>query len=131
MDARVVALAQILRLNTRLLRNCLEGMSDELRERLLSMGVEQGERLRRLLDELLDLSRLDAHAVAVDPKPIVVRSVLEEIAAAAIPLGTPVTIDAPPDLAAETEKVLSANYASLNEPVEPQQDKKDHWWKFW
>ena len=28
MDARVVALAQILRLNTRLLRNCLEGMTD-------------------------------------------------------------------------------------------------------
>jgi uncharacterized damage-inducible protein DinB len=29
MDARVAALAQILRLNTRLLRNCLDGISDE------------------------------------------------------------------------------------------------------
>ena len=27
-------------------------------------GVEQGDRLRRLLEELLDLSRLDAHAIA-------------------------------------------------------------------
>ena len=83
-----------------------EGMSDELRQRLLDMGVEQGERLRRLLDELLDLSRLDAHAVAVDPKPIVVRSVLEEIAKAAIPVGTPVTIEAPHDLAAVVDRLV-------------------------
>jgi outer membrane protein assembly factor BamD len=36
------------------------------------------------------------------------------------------------DLAADTEKVLTENYASLNQPqqVEPEQ-KKDHWWKFW
>jgi outer membrane protein assembly factor BamD len=35
------------------------------------------------------------------------------------------------DLAADTEKVLSANYASLNaDQVEPEQTK-DHWWKFW
>lgn len=35
------------------------------------------------------------------------------------------------DLAADTEKVLSANYASLNpQQVEPEQ-KKSHWWKFW
>jgi len=64
------------------------------------MGVEQGERLRRLLDELLDLSRLDAVAVAVNPKPVVVRSVLEEIASAAVPPGTSVTIEASRDLAA-------------------------------
>jgi outer membrane protein assembly factor BamD len=35
------------------------------------------------------------------------------------------------DLAADTEKVMSENYASLNEPqVEPEEPKK-HWWKFW
>jgi outer membrane protein assembly factor BamD len=34
------------------------------------------------------------------------------------------------DLAADTEKVLGENYASLNAPVEPEQ-RKDHWWKFW
>lgn len=35
------------------------------------------------------------------------------------------------DLAADTEKVMSENYAALNEAqVEPEQQKK-HWWKFW
>ena len=41
-------------------------LSDELREELLQVGVEQGERIRRLLEELLDLSRLDARAIIVD-----------------------------------------------------------------
>src|SRR5581483_707375 len=44
-------------------------LTDELREELLHVGVEQGERLRRLLEELLDLSRLDARAITVDPRP--------------------------------------------------------------
>ena len=35
-------------------------LDEELRRELLRVGVEQGERLRRLLEELLDLSRLDA-----------------------------------------------------------------------
>lgn len=36
-----------------------------------------------------------------------------------------------PDLATDTEKVMSENYAAINsELVEPEQ-KKDHWWKFW
>jgi outer membrane protein assembly factor BamD (BamD/ComL family) len=35
------------------------------------------------------------------------------------------------DLAADTEKVMSENYAAVNaDLVEPEQ-KKDHWWKFW
>lgn len=35
------------------------------------------------------------------------------------------------DLAADTEKVMSENYAALNDTqVQPEQQKK-HWWKFW
>jgi outer membrane protein assembly factor BamD len=35
------------------------------------------------------------------------------------------------DLAADTEKVMSENYAALNDTqLEPEQQKK-HWWKFW
>ena len=44
-------------------------LTEDLREELLRVGVEQGERLRRLLEELLDLSRLDAKAIDVDPRP--------------------------------------------------------------
>src|SRR5581483_9052010 len=49
-------------------------LGEEMREELLRVGVEQGERLRRLLEELLDLSRLDARAVSVDPRPVVLRA---------------------------------------------------------
>jgi outer membrane protein assembly factor BamD len=39
------------------------------------------------------------------------------------------------DLAADTDKVLQENYASLNQPaVQPdqnQEQKRDRWWKFW
>jgi signal transduction histidine kinase len=40
---------------------------------------EQTDRLRRLVDQLLDLSRLEAHSVHIDPKPLWVRSRVEEI----------------------------------------------------
>ena len=49
-------------------------LADELREELMRVGVEQGERLRRLLEELLDLSRLDARAINVDPRPLVLKA---------------------------------------------------------
>ena len=36
------------------------------------------------------------------------------------------------DLAADTDKVLKANYASLSpETAGPEQKKSHHWWKFW
>ena len=35
------------------------------------------------------------------------------------------------DLAQETEKVLSTNYANLNEPDQPEPEQQDRWWKFW
>jgi signal transduction histidine kinase len=81
-----------------------EDLSPGLRAELLRTGVEQGERLRRLLEELLDLSRLDSHAIGLDPKPVVVRTVLDEIVRHAVPQGTPVTFDVPPDLAAVADR---------------------------
>jgi signal transduction histidine kinase len=56
-----------------------------VRDELLRTGVEQGERLRRLLEELLDLSRLDSGAIRSNPKPLVLRTVLEQIARLAVP----------------------------------------------
>jgi signal transduction histidine kinase len=40
---------------------------------------EQTDRMRRLVDQLLDLSRLEAHSVHIEPKPLWVRSRVEEI----------------------------------------------------
>ena len=81
-------------------------LTPEVRDQLLRTGVEQGERLRRLLEELLDLSRLDSGAIKVDPKPLVVRTVLEQIARLALAPGTPVSFDVPVDLAAVADRLV-------------------------
>jgi signal transduction histidine kinase len=83
-----------------------DGLSAETRDELIRVGCEQGERLRRLLEELLDLSRLDARAVDLAPRPIVLHSVLREIAAASVPRETPVQIDVAPDLAVVADPVV-------------------------
>jgi signal transduction histidine kinase len=74
-------------------------LEPEMREELLQIAYEQGERLSRLLDQLLDLSRLDSRRIRVSPRPIVLQSVLSKIAHEAIPQGTPLELDIPDDLA--------------------------------
>ena len=70
----------------------------DTRRELLQVGVDQGERLRRLLEELLDLSQLDARGVAVKPKPLALASILGEIVADALSTGANVEIEVPDDL---------------------------------
>jgi signal transduction histidine kinase len=99
-------------------------LDQETRDELLQVGYEHGERLRRLIEQLLDLSRLDAQAINVSPKPLVLQSVLIEIASGAVPGNTPVEISVPPDVAVVAdplvlERVLSnvlANAARYGEP---------------
>jgi signal transduction histidine kinase len=81
-------------------------LSPDARAELLRTGVEQGERLRRLLEELLDLSRLDSGVIRVNAKPVVVRTALEEIAREAIPAGTPLRLNVPRDLAAVIDRLV-------------------------
>jgi len=82
-------------------------LTEELREELLNVGVEQGERLRRLLEELLDLSRLDARAINVDPRPVVLKSVLAEVVrGAALSAPDAVELDIPDDLAAVVDPLV-------------------------
>jgi two-component system sensor histidine kinase MtrB len=81
-------------------------LPDDLREELLQVGVEQGERLRRLLEDLLDLSRLDARAISVDPRPVVLRSALADVVQAVLPTGDLVELDIPDDLAAVVDPLV-------------------------
>jgi K+-sensing histidine kinase KdpD len=81
-------------------------LAPELREELLRTGLEQGERLRRLLEELLDLSRLDARVIRVDATPVLVRTVVEEIAREAVPKGISLTLDVPADLTAVVDRLV-------------------------
>jgi signal transduction histidine kinase len=81
-------------------------LSEELREELLDVGVEQGERLRRLLEELLDLSRLDARAINVEPRPLVLKSVLADVVHGALPKSDAIELDIPDNLAAVVDPLV-------------------------
>jgi len=80
-----------------------EGDRVELREALLT----QSERLRRLVDQLLDLSRLDADSVPIHPVPIAVREHVEEIvAASAGERSNEVEIKIPSELTARIDQTV-------------------------
>jgi len=81
-------------------------LSEELREELLHVGVEQGERLRRLLEELLDLSRLDARAINVAPRPVVLRTALADVVKGSLATTEGVELDIPEDLAAVVDPLV-------------------------
>jgi signal transduction histidine kinase len=70
------------------------------------MAYQQADRLRRLIEQLLDLSRLDGKAITVAPRPIVLRSVLGEIVKTAAPKGLPLELDVPADLAAVADPLV-------------------------
>jgi signal transduction histidine kinase len=79
-------------------------LSEELREELIRVGVEQGERLRRLLEELLDLSRLDGRAITVAPRPVVLKAALSDVVHGAT--ADAVELDIPEDLAAIVDPLV-------------------------
>ena len=81
-------------------------LSEDLREELLHVGVEQGERLRRLLEELLDLSRLDARAINVNPRPVVLRPALADVVQGSLARTEAVELDIPEDLAAVVDPLV-------------------------
>jgi len=74
-------------------------LEPEMREQLLQIAYEQGDRLCKLLEQLLDLSRLDERGLRVSPEPLVLRSVLSRIAVDNVSNGYAVRVDVPPDLA--------------------------------
>jgi signal transduction histidine kinase len=57
----------------------LPTLSDETRDDLVRALAEQTTRLAGLVEQLLDLSRLEAHAIPIRPEPIAVRSEVEDI----------------------------------------------------
>jgi signal transduction histidine kinase len=78
----------------------------ETRDELLRVGFEHGERLRRLIEQLLDLSRLDSRVINVEPRPVVLHSVVSDIAEAAVPPGTPLRIDVAPNVAVIADPIV-------------------------
>jgi K+-sensing histidine kinase KdpD len=81
-------------------------LPQETRDELLRVGFEHGERLRRLIEQLLDLSRLDSRVINVEPRPVVLHSVVSDIAEAAVPPGTPLRIDVAPNVAVIADPIV-------------------------
>jgi signal transduction histidine kinase len=94
------------------------------RDELLKVAHTQGQRLTQLLEQLLDLSRLSSSRITITPKPLVLRSLLEQIAADSIPPETRLQLEVPGDLAAVADPLaldriisnLLANAASHGTP---------------
>jgi signal transduction histidine kinase len=82
------------------------GLPEETREELIAMAYEQSDRLRRLIEQLLDLSRLDGRAITVTPRAIVLRSALSEIVRTVAPGDVPLELDVPGDLAAVADPLV-------------------------
>src|SRR4029079_1664781 len=81
-------------------------LPEETREELIEMAYEQSDRMRRLIEQLLDLSRLDGRAIRVAPRPIVLSSVLGEIVSGAVPDGAHVDVEISPNLAAVADPLV-------------------------
>ncbi len=83
-----------------------EQLDGSSRRELLRVGVAQGERLRQLLEELLDLSRLDTGGVNVRPRPLMLGSVLGEIVADALSTTASIELDVPDDLVVVADRLV-------------------------
>ena len=55
-------------------------LQEDVRSELEETAWLQSDRLRRLIEQLLDLSRLDARAIEVEPQPLVLEKTLRDIA---------------------------------------------------
>jgi signal transduction histidine kinase len=81
-------------------------LPDETRRALTQVGFEQAERMRRLIEQLLDLSQLDARRVPIERRPVVLNLTLSEIVSAAVPQGPDVALDVAPNLAAIVDPLV-------------------------
>jgi signal transduction histidine kinase len=88
-----------------------DGLDAEQREQVWRTLQQQTERMALLIEQLLDLSRLEADVIEVVPEPVRVRETLEEIVAAAALDRVAVEIDAPEGL------VVPADRAALERIV--------------
>jgi PAS domain S-box-containing protein len=88
-------------------RDRKEPLSDRHKERVDQI-VRGGEHLLRLIDDVLDLSRIEAQGISVSIEPVHLREVLEEVHHALEPIGARVGVSVTIDpLPAETPAVAA------------------------
>lgn len=115
-----------------------DDLSPEQRTELRRMLSRQSKRLFELVDNLLDLSRIEADALRIEPTAIDVRERLREIADAVVDRSQAVTVDVADDLRAVVDprafdRIVSnlvANAARHGKPpilVSAQQRRDELW----
>jgi signal transduction histidine kinase len=82
------------------LRARRDTLEPELRARLEETAWEESDRMRRLIEQLLDLSRLDGKSIGVQPRALVLHRVLRQIA------GSGIEIEVDPDLAVVADPLV-------------------------
>jgi signal transduction histidine kinase len=75
-----------------------DSLSAEIRTQLSETAYEQSDRLRRLIEQLLDLSRLDARSVSIERSELALRRVLEDVVRATSLLSSDVVLEVDPEL---------------------------------
>jgi signal transduction histidine kinase len=95
-------------------------LEPQVRAELEETAWHQSDRLRRLIEQLLDLSRLDARSIDVQPQPLVLQRTLADI----VKGGGDVIIDVDPALAVVAdplviERVISNLVANARQHGEP------------
>jgi signal transduction histidine kinase len=86
------------------LHHLSDRLDDQQKETVRTALVQQTQRMASLVEQLLDLSRLDAAAIEIAPEPVHVRSQVEEIVATAAPNPGDVVIDVPNDAVAIVDR---------------------------
>jgi signal transduction histidine kinase len=81
-----------------------ERLEEDQREQLRNALLQQSQRMTTLVEQLLDLSRLDAEAIEIAPEPLHVRTQIEEIVAGAAPDPGSVVIVVPDDAIAIADR---------------------------
>ena len=77
-----------------------DGQREQLREALIS----QTHRMALLIEQLLDLSRLDAEAIEISPEPLRMREHVLEIVEANAPAPSSVEVEVPEDVVAVVDR---------------------------
>jgi K+-sensing histidine kinase KdpD len=86
------------------LRERQDTLADEVREELEETLWDQSVRLRRLIEQLLDLSRLDARAIEIERQAVSLHGLLTQVAAETAGEAE-VRIDVPEDLEVQADRL--------------------------
>ena len=94
------------------LHHLSDRIDEEQREHVREALLQQTHRMSALIEQLLDLSRLDADAIDIEPEPLHIRSQVQEIIRAVAPTDGAVTVAIAEDTIALADRVAMERIVS-------------------